>query len=677
MQEEAIKQNFTMNPAQKEAVTFYKGAALVLAGPGSGKTAVITRRVQYLLEYKGVNPREILVITFTKAAAREMQERFWKLMGSDIPGVTFGTFHAVFFQILKLAYGYRGSSILREEEQFQIIRELVEKEPLEYEDEKELVSSLLSEISRVKGEHMQVENYYSMNCAQEIFIRIYTGYESRLRSMGKIDFDDMMVLTYELFVNRPDILAMWQKRYHYLMVDEAQDSNRLQFLLTKMLAGEDGNLMLVGDDDQSLYGFRGARPELLLRFRQDYPDGKQIYLNVNYRSTGSIVAAASRVISHNRKRFVKELTAVKEEGNPVVARAFDNRKAENQWIISQIRSRHEAGQSYASMAVLTRTNVGPRALVNLFMEYNVPFWIRDVLPNLYEHWIAKDLFAYQKLACGEKSRGLMLLVANRPKRYLKREVFDEPVISFDRLRSFYADKPYMIQRIDQWQEDLDALSGMDPYATICYIRKAIGYDEFLKEYAGYRHISLEELMDIVEELQEDAKNYRSWDEWYSHMERYKEQLQKKSQRQKGLGEDEVSFMTYHSAKGLEFDTVYLPDSNETITPHHKAVSEADLEEERRMYYVAMTRAKKDLNVTFIKEQYGKKLEVSRFVGEFLWDDRRFQEGAAVIHKQYGKGTIEKREEDKVTIRFEKQVVPKVLSLSYCVQNQLLDAGLKQ
>lgn len=671
MQKEVTKnQDFTMNPAQKEAVTFYKGAALVLAGPGSGKTAVITRRVQYLMEYQGVDPREILVITFTKAAAREMQERFYRLMGRDVPGVTFGTFHAVFFQILKLAYGYRASSILREEEQFQLVRELVEKEPLEYEDEKELVSSLLSEISRVKGEHMQIDNYYSMNCAQEIFTRIYNGYESRLRAMGKIDFDDMMVLTYELFEKRPDILAMWQKRYHFLMVDEAQDSNRLQFLLTRMLAGEHGNLMLVGDDDQSLYGFRGARPELLLHFSSDYPEGKKIYLNRNYRSTGSIVEAASRVISHNQKRFEKELKAVKEKGDPVFVRAFENRKLENQWILSQIRSRHDKGQSYSSMAVLTRTNVGPRALVNLFMEYQIPFWVKDILPNLYEHWIAKDLFAYQKLACGEKSRGLMLMVANRPKRYLKREIFDEPVISFERLKGFYKDKPYMINRIENWQNDLDALNGMDPYATICYIRKAIGYDDFLKEYATYRHISLEELQDVVEELQEDAKNYRTWDDWYAHMEQYKEQLKKNARRKNDTGEDQVSFMTYHSAKGLEFDTVFLPDSNETITPHQKAVSEADVEEERRMYYVAMTRAKKDLNVTFVKEQYGKKLDVSRFVGEFLWDDQRFQEGAVVVHKQYGKGTIVKREEDKVTIRFERQTLPKVLSLSYCVQHQL-------
>lgn len=660
-----------MNPAQKEAVTFYKGTALVLAGPGSGKTFVITRRVQYLLEQKGVHPKEILVITFTKAAAREMQERFEKCVGGVNPGVTFGTFHAVFFQILKLAYGYRGSSILREEEQFQIVRELVEKEPLEYEDEKELVSSLLSEISRVKGECMEVANYYSMNCPQESFIRIYNGYAERLRTMGKIDFDDMMVLTYELFQKRPDILAMWQKRYHYLMVDEAQDSNRLQFLLTRMLAGKNGNLMLVGDDDQSLYGFRGARPELLLRFMEEYPDGKQIKLNVNYRSTGHIVEAAARVISHNKKRFEKELTAVKEMGDPVLVRGFDNRSAQNQWILSQIRKRYSRGESYASMAVLTRTNTGPRALVGLFMEYNIPFRIRDILPNLYEHWIAKDFFAYQKLACGEKQRGLMLLVANRPKRYLKREAFREPVISFDRLREYYADKHYMVERIDQWEDDLYALSDMDPYATISYIRKAVGYDDFLKEYADYRHLNLKELLDIADELTEDAKNYSSWDKWYAHMEQYKEQLLEKSRQKNRSGEDEVSFMTYHSAKGLEFDTVFLPDSNETITPHHKAVSDADLEEERRMYYVAMTRAKKELNVTFVKEQYGKKLTPSRFVGEFLWDDKRYQEGAVVCHKQYGKGMIEKREDDKLTIRFEKTHMPKVLSLSYCVQHQLL------
>lgn len=661
-----------MNPAQKEAVTFYKGAALVLAGPGSGKTFVITQRVRYLLEHKGVNPGEILVITFTRAAAREMQQRFCALMGDGEPGVTFGTFHAVFFQVLKLAYGYRGSSILREEEQFQVVRGLVERESLEYEDEKELVSSLLSEISRVKGDQMEVSNYYSMNCTQEVFTRIYTGYEKQIRAMGKIDFDDMMALCYDLFAKRQDILAMWQKRYRYLLVDEAQDSNRLQFLLTKMLVGDEKNLMLVGDDDQSLYGFRGARPELLLRFPKEYPEGRQIYLNVNYRSTRNIVEASQRLISHNKKRYQKEITAAKEKGTPIVTKAFDGRKEENQWILSQIRKRHANGEAYSTMAVLTRTNMGPRALAGLFMEYNIPFRIRDRMPNLYEHWIAKDLFAYQRLACGDKTRSLMLAVANRPKRYLKREAFDEPVISFDRLRSFYADKRYMVERIDQWQQDLAALSAMDPYASVCYIRKGIGYDDFLKEYAEYRHIHIEELMDILEELQEDAKNFRTWDDWYAHMEDYKEFLKKQAQQRDNTKRDEVSFMTYHSSKGLEYDTVFLPDSNETITPHHKAVSEADMEEERRMYYVAMTRAKKNLSITFIHEQYGKKLAISRFVGEFLYDEERFGQGAEIFHKHYGKGTIQKKEKDKLTIRFEKPLSVKVLSLTYCVEHQLLE-----
>ena len=269
---------------QKRAIRHKEGPALVLAGPGSGKTTVITNRIRYLTEKAGVNPSSILVITFTRAAAREMRERYERMVPEGGGRVSFGTFHSVFFLILKLAYRYQASDIVREEQRTLFIREMLEKTELESEDEAELVRSILSEISAVKGEGMRPEHYYPKSCSQEIFRRLYEGYENELRRRHLLDFDDMLSMCWELFSQRKDILGAWQEKYKYILVDEFQDINRLQYEIVKMLALPENNLFIVGDDDQSIYRFRGAKPELMLGFEKDYPGAARILLATNYRS---------------------------------------------------------------------------------------------------------------------------------------------------------------------------------------------------------------------------------------------------------------------------------------------------------------------------------------------------------------------------------------------------------
>ena len=260
-----------ISEAQSRAIAHGEGPAMVLAGPGSGKTLVITNRTKYLIEHYGVRPEEILVITFTKAAAAQMRERFEQLMGGKRYRVTFGTFHAIFFQILKYAYHYTASNILREEQKYRILGEIADYMKLEFEDEKEFLSDLAAEISLVKNEQIPLEHYYSTNCSEENFRKIFQMYQNRLQQSNQIDFDDMLVYCNALFRERKDILAQWQRHFRYILVDEFQDINQLQYGVVRLLAQPEDNLFIVGDDDQSIYRFRGAKPEIMLNFRKDYP----------------------------------------------------------------------------------------------------------------------------------------------------------------------------------------------------------------------------------------------------------------------------------------------------------------------------------------------------------------------------------------------------------------------
>jgi len=603
-----------LSEAQKKAVQHVTGPCLCLAGPGSGKTTVITERTRYLIEEQHIAPANILVITFTKAAASEMKERFGRLMGGGNYGVTFGTFHSVFFWILRQAYGLRAENILKEEQKYQILREIIGTLTLEIEDEADFISGITGEISLIKNDRILLENYYSQNCPEEIFRKIFDSYQAKLSGKRLIDFDDMLVMCYELLNERPDIRLGWQKRFTYILIDEFQDINQIQYDTVKLLAMPLNNLFIVGDDDQSIYRFRGARPEIMLNFQKDFPETKVVLLAENYRSTENIIRAAGKVIAHNDARFPKDIHGVRDKGAPIELHAFANQTRENQFLIDKVREYHKEGYSYRDMAILFRTNTGGRLVVEKFMEYNLPFWMRDTMPNIYEHWIAKDLITYIQIALGSRKRQDFLRIINRPKRYISREALENSEISFTDLRCVYKEKDWMLDRIDKLESDLLAIRKMAPYAAINYIRKAVGYEEYLHDYAEYRRIKEEELLEILNELQEAAKNFKDFDSWFSHMEEYKEALKEQTRQNREI-EDAVTLTTLHSAKGLEFPIVFIVDINEGTIPHRKAALQVDLEEERRMFYVGMTRAKEHLHLYYTKERYGKKQEVSRFIKE--------------------------------------------------------------
>ena len=330
------------NSAQNRAISHDKGPMMLLAGPGSGKTTTITKRVVNLIQEKKVTPSSILVVTFTKAAAREMKERFLRLckeknVNAPYEQVTFGTFHGVYYSILKYAYHYSADNILPEHKKYDFIREIITDHELEIDDEADFMRQIIQEISLVKGQMIPLAYYHSGCCGDEVFKEIYRAYEEKLHENRWIDFDDILVYTYELLKEREDIRKAWQQKFPYILIDEFQDINKIQYEIVKMLAGETKNLFIVGDDDQSIYKFRGARPELMLNFSKDFENTRQVILNRNYRCGEEIVQVAEDIISYNTKRFEKKMQAREDAASMVEVRTFKDHYEENKHIIYTIK----------------------------------------------------------------------------------------------------------------------------------------------------------------------------------------------------------------------------------------------------------------------------------------------------------------------------------------------------
>lgn len=606
------------NRAQTEAIRHTGGPMMVLAGPGSGKTLVITKRIEYLIQKHKVRPEEILVITFTKAATREMRERFIRCMDGKYLPVTFGTFHGIYYGILKWAYNLKAENILSEEEKTRLLKEIAGSidEEFEIDDEKEFLSGIAAEISSIKNNRLELDTFESVQCPPGIFRQIFKEYERQRSRCKRLDFDDMLVLCHDLFVKRPDILKKWQNRYSYILIDEFQDINKVQYDVIRMLAAPKNNLFIVGDDDQSIYRFRGARPEIMLGFKKDYPSAKEILLDVNYRSTKAVVYGVQKVIAKNRNRYDKKIITMNEQGEDVHIQEVRNPVEESRYILQRIEEEMKKGVPASEIAVLFRTGMESRSLVETLMEYNVPFQMKEHIPNLYEHFVGRNFRAYLRMASGKIDRRDFLEVMNRPVRYFSRSSVETKEVSFESLRRFYCDKEWMLDRIDQLDVDLRMLERMTPYTAIQYIRKKMGYDDFLRDYAAARKMKTEDLLETAEELQERAKSYKTIQEWFEHIEKYTEELQQKV-KENTYNPNAVSLLTMHSAKGLEFGSVFIIAANEDVCPYKKAEAVEELEEERRMFYVAMTRAKKNLTISYVRERNGKSMLPSRFLGDLL------------------------------------------------------------
>lgn len=611
---------------QKAAIYYKDGPALVLAGPGSGKTTVIINRIERLIRIHNIEPSSILVITFTKAAAISMKQRFLSLVGDSYVSVTFGTFHAVFFNMLRQAYNYSAGSIITADTQYSFIRDAAISFELEYQDESEMVSSIISEISRVKSERINAELYEAVSCPIETFRLIYKQYEQMLIKRRLIDYDDMILMCYELLKSRIDYRMAWQNKFRYILIDEFQDINKAQYDTIKLIAGKQANLFVVGDDDQSIYGFRGSKPDIMLGLKKDYDEAAQINLNVNYRCSSEIVSAAGTLIAYNKVRFAKDIRSCGMCAGRVNVYMADDIEAEACYVISRIKELTAAGMKLSDIAVISRTNIISSIYYTKLECEGIACRTQMIQKNIYDYWLVKDIAAYFKLAAGKYDRENVVRIINKPVRYVKRAMITQP-FSFEALRCSYEDNQNMLERINDMQFDIKMLAKLTPYAAVNYILKGIGYEDYIEEEITAKRLNREEVYGKLEELKQSLRKYTDIKQWllYIHEQseeqkqqsynKYNNHDRKKTNKSDAAQHDAINIYTMHGCKGLEFKAVFITDVCEGIIPYNKALLDSQIEEERRLMYVAMTRAKEKLYLVYPKKRYGQDTAMSRFISE--------------------------------------------------------------
>lgn len=607
-----------LNTAQQKAVCHETGPMLVLAGPGSGKTTVLLCRISRLLERGLAKPQEILALTFSKAAAEEMKSRFENLNGAS--GVSFGTFHSIFFRILRSRYGWNVEQIFQEEERRSILRNSIEAEKWDIPDLEEYISQFFSQLSLMNSELEQPNRFTPVGMPVEEFRKLYRAYEGYKERHEKLDFDDMLTQCYQLLREDAAVREYWQRKYKFILVDEFQDVNQAQFACLQILAEKHQNLFVVGDDDQSIYAFRGARPDFLLHFPTLYPAAKKVTLNTNYRSTERIVNLAERVIGNNEVRFVKNMKGIGEAGDKVTFFLAEDAAKEAAHIAEKIGRLLDEGVPLTEIAVIYRTNLQGGAFARELYKRGIPYDLRDNSGNVYEHWVAKDLLAYLLLAENEESDSALRRILNKPKRYIGKDLLAEAeAMPYTLLRSFFVCpslKGWQEENLENLRIDLNQIRKRTPYDALKYIRKVIGYDEYLEEFAAYRRTSAQVLQEIADEIMETAKDCADVRSFREQLERLSLQMKEQS-RKKGQKRNGVALMTMHGAKGLEFRAVFLPSLVEGIVPHEKGMD--TVAEERRLFYVAMTRASEKLCLSTILQRYEKERKPSRFLAEMGLD----------------------------------------------------------
>lgn len=569
---------------------------LVLAGPGSGKTYVITHRIVHLISECKIPPEKILVITFTKAAALEMQSRAVSLM-HQCAYVQYGTFHSVFYGILRLAYPQKKLELVSDRERYDFIRNVLTAGDTSERETDNRMQECLRQISRRKNQFPDSRNQDHKKDNRdreetEKSERIYLEYQQWLEENQKLDFDDMLLQCYEYLRKYPSEREKWQSRFAYILIDEFQDINALQYETIKLLSGNH-NIFAVGDDDQTIYSFRGSDPLLMKRFEKEF-GAQMITLRYNYRCSGNITKAAGSLIAHNRKRYAKQIEAVGEPGENIMIRHVQNLKEESGLLCEEVRRYREENPD-RTQAILVRTNNGVAMYGKLFGTSETkpadPVW--------------EDLSAYLKFLWRGRKREDFLKIMNKPERYISRRLLLEPVVDFHKLRMRLSDKPWIEKRVEKLEAQVDFITGLDLPGQLRYIWKAMGYGKYLELSAEGKCEKMKENAGSFANILQNAHNCHTYEQLKEKMESDRSGKDEQSRGQKdgeAAKERQVRIMTYHGAKGLEFDRVYLPDLNYGKVPHGRMLTAEELEEERRMFYVAVTRAKESLVLFRVKEQ---------------------------------------------------------------------------
>lgn len=624
-----------LNDKQQEAVEYMAGPLLILAGAGSGKTRVLTYKIAYLLEKEIVKPWQILAITFTNKAAKEMKERIEALVGQVSNDMWLGTFHSVCVRILKREIellGYtRDFNIFDEIDKEKVIKEVMKK--LNIDEKVYPVGLIKSEISKAK-EAMKDEVAYQKDAMgdfrKEEIAKVYNMYQETLKKNNSIDFDDIIMLTVQLFLENPDRLLYYQNKFNYILVDEYQDTNKSQFLLISMLSSATGNICVVGDESQSIYGFRGADISNILNFEQEFPNAKIVKLEENYRSTKNILNAANEVIKNNKSKIDKQLWTQNEEGDKIEYKTLNNEYEEVEYVVDEIddicRKEHE---SYSNFAVLFRTNAQARVLEEVFMKAGTPYKLIGGI-KFYARKEIKDIISYLKLIQNTNDNIALKRIINEPKRGIGNTALDKlDALSSERglsIFEFIQDSNNLIGfrsagNIMEFRDMInDLIKEKDKIKVSELIKKTLkdsGYEDMLNsEGTKETEIRFDNLMEFIgvaiEFENENAENslgdFLDSIALVSDVDNLDEST------------DAVTLMTMHSAKGLEFDNVFLVGMEEGLFPSKRSIEEdVQTEEERRLCYVAITRAKKHLFITNTKKRtlYGSTTysTPSRFIDE--------------------------------------------------------------
>lgn len=600
------------NYAQEEVINTIEGQLIVIACPGSGKTTTLVRRIHHMTSECNISSEHILMITFTAAAAKEMRERYQKMYGKD--EVTFCTIHSLCLAVLRKFCGLSNENILTDANDF-FYEKL--KKNRDINDKEEFIKMLLTDISVLKNNSLDIDEFNPQCCEDKpLFEDLYRAYEDYKENCNLIDFDDMLILAYKEMKQNPACLKWMREKYQYIQVDEYQDTNFLQRDIVYLLAGDNGNLAVVGDDDQSIYGFRGARPEIMLKFQEHYPDVKVVKMNTNYRSCSGIIAAADRLIKQNTSRFAKEFQAFNQNPGTVEVISKSTQQVQLYAVLTRIKRLIDGGEDPCNIAVLYRTNRQAEGIASLLNAQKIPFVSTEKIPSRYQHWMFQDIQSYQRLAKGTKwsSQDLMRAL-NHPQRYLTDYAYVKAGLNRSKMMSVAMHnseagwkRNNIIQNIQEFFFALEKMKDKKPTEFLTVLTVYGKYLDYLKSYAEYRNVEYEELYEILEKYKEDAKAHNDWTDWGRYILGYNKALEDAQKNQTG-----VTLSTMHCSKGLEWKHVFIIDCVEDVCPFKKAESPDDIEEERRLFYVAMTRAKENLYLCSFEEKGSKQIKKSRFV----------------------------------------------------------------
>ena len=671
-----------LNENQLKAVDHLDGPCMVLAGPGSGKTRVITYRIANMVVNKNIKPTSILAISFTKASSIEMKNRALSLSNDfRMDKVTYGTFHSVFFRILRYFENYNIESILDEKTKRIGLKNILKGLNIENADDDETIGQVINEISYVKNELMDKRDFKSEVLTNDEFIKVYNFYEEYKQQMNKIDFDDMLIKTYELLKNNKAALDRVRSVYRYILVDEFQDINKVQFEALKLIANPSNNIFVVGDEDQSIYGFRGSRPDFLLEFEEYFSNTKKVLLDINYRSKGEIINIANRLIEKNTNRYEKVIKCGQGNGAKVNYISPEDSEEEAVYIAKDIKNKvQEDYTEYTDFAVIYRTNIQSRALVDVFMDMRIPFVVKDSIVTIYDHWAAQDILAYLRIGVNPNSNKDWIRIINKPFRYISKDnlnlIKDEP----DFINSLINKcdlHPKQVKTINDLDIDISYVKGLNPKNAISYIRTTLDYDRYILDYCANRKIKTNGLIEILNELESSATNFKTIQEYLEHIERVKSEIVDNKNNKETDG---VIFTTMHSAKGLEFKNVYIIGANEGTIPHEKSYEidneekkNDQIEEERRLMYVAITRAEENICISSPINKYGKRVSKSRFVEDIKAPTKKEMDsitiGDRIYHKKFKEGTIVEKNGDSIKIRFKDR--DRALNSKVCLTKRII------